>query len=93
LTGADEFRTTAAQLIDCSADCIAIVPSASYASRPAREFAGQKSQSILVLEEQFPSNYYPWQRRGKNRRRTWKIVRGPKIMIGPRPFSIPLPRM
>ena len=29
-TGSDEFRATAAQLLGCSADCIAIVPSASY---------------------------------------------------------------
>src|ERR1700685_3604068 len=29
-SGADEFRVTAAQLLDCSAECIAVVPSASY---------------------------------------------------------------
>src|SRR5260370_41443389 len=63
-TGADEFRATAAQLLDCQADCIAIVPSASYGiATAARNLPVKKGQSILVLEEQFPSNYYPWQRR------------------------------
>src|ERR1019366_5749527 len=63
-TGADEFRATAAQLVGCSADDIAIVPSASYGvATAARNLPVKKGQSILVLEEQFPSNYYPWQRR------------------------------
>src|SRR5260370_8689065 len=34
-TGADEFRATAAQLLDCPPDCIPLVPSASYAIPPA----------------------------------------------------------
>jgi hypothetical protein len=38
-TGSDEFRTTAAQLVGCSADDIAIVPSASYGRAKC---AGQK---------------------------------------------------
>src|ERR1700732_1398814 len=64
-TGADEFRATAAQLLASPADCIAIVPSASYGiATAARNLPAKKGQSILVLEEQFPSNYYPWQRRG-----------------------------
>src|SRR5208337_4200558 len=29
-TGSEEFRATAAQFLDCSADCVAIVPSAGY---------------------------------------------------------------
>src|SRR5450755_589428 len=62
-TGADEFRTTAAQLIDASAECIAIVPSASYGiATAARNLPVKRGQSILVLAEQFGSNYYPWQR-------------------------------
>jgi len=77
-TGADEFRATAAQLLDCSADCIAIVPSASYGiATAARNLPVRKGQSILVLEEQFPSNYYPWQRRAEGTGASLKIVAWP----------------
>ena len=77
-TGADEFRATAAQLLDCSADCIAIVPSASYGlATAARNLPAKKGQSILVLEEQFPSNYYPWQRRAEETGASLKIVAWP----------------
>jgi selenocysteine lyase/cysteine desulfurase len=62
-TGAEEFRTTAAQLVGCSVECIAIVPSASYGiATAARNLPIKRGQSILVLAEQFPSNYYAWQR-------------------------------
>src|SRR5260370_13047378 len=77
-TGADEFRAIAAQFLDCSADCIAIVPSASYASRPAaRNLPIKKGQSILAPEEQFPSNYYPWQRLAEETGSSLKIVAWP----------------
>ena len=77
-TGADEFRATAAQLLDCSTDCIAIVPSASYGiATAARNLPVKKGQSILVLEEQFPSNYYPWQRRAEETGASPKIVAWP----------------
>src|ERR1700694_1088980 len=77
-TGADEFRATAAQVLDCPADCIAIVPSASYGiATAARNLPVKKGQSILVLEEQFPSNYYPWQRRAEETGASLKIVPWP----------------
>ena len=78
-TGSDEFRATAAQLIECPADCIAIVPSASYGiATAARNLPVRKGQSILVLEEQFPSNYYPWQRRVEETGATLKVVAWPE---------------
>ncbi len=78
-TGADEFRTTAAQLIDCSADSIAIVPSASYGiATAARNLPVKKGQSILVLAEQFPSNYYSWQRLAEQNGASLKVVPWPE---------------
>jgi selenocysteine lyase/cysteine desulfurase len=78
-TGSDEFRATAAQLIGCSADCIAIVPSASYGiSTAARNLPVRKCQSILVLAEQFPSHYYPWQRRAEETGASLKVVAWPE---------------
>ncbi len=77
-TGADEFRATAAQIINCSAEDIAIVPSASYGvATAARNLPVKKGQSILVLAEQFPSNYYPWQRRAEETGAALKIVPWP----------------
>lgn len=62
-TGAEEFRATAAQLFGVSADCVAIVSSAGYGIDTAkRNLPVARGQSILVLDEQFPSNYYPWKR-------------------------------
>jgi selenocysteine lyase/cysteine desulfurase len=78
-TGSDEFRTTAAQLLDCSADCIAIVPSASYGiATAARNVPVKKGQSILVLAEQFPSNYYSWQRLTEETGASLKVVAWPE---------------
>ncbi len=77
-TGSDEFRATAARIVDCSADAIAIVPSASYGiATAARNLPVKKGQSILVLEEQFPSNYYPWQRRAERTGAALKVVPWP----------------
>jgi selenocysteine lyase/cysteine desulfurase len=78
-TGAEEFRATAAQLLDCSSDCIAIVPSASYGiATAARNLPIKKGQSILVLAEQFPSNYYPWQRLTEETGANLKVVAWPE---------------
>jgi selenocysteine lyase/cysteine desulfurase len=78
-TGEEEFRTIAAQLLDGSADCIAIVPSASYGiATAARNVPVKKGQSILVLAEQFPSNYYPWQRQAEENSASLKIVPWPE---------------
>jgi selenocysteine lyase/cysteine desulfurase len=78
-SGAEEFRSIAAQLIDCSADCVAIVPSASYGIATAtRNLPAQKGRSILVLDEQFPSNYYAWQRLAENNGASLKIVPWPE---------------
>lgn len=60
-TETEEVRRLFGTLIQAPADCIAIMPSASYglelAARTLPLAAGQK---VLVLAEEFPSNYYPW---------------------------------
>lgn len=59
----EEMRACTARFFLCSADDIAIIPSASYGIQMA---AGNlplaSGKKILVLEEQFPSNLYPWRR-------------------------------
>ena len=78
-TGAEEFRTVASQFLNCTPECIAIVPSASYGiSTAARNLPLKKGQSILVLAEQFPSNYYPWQRLAGENGGMLKVVPWPE---------------
>lgn len=77
-SGSEEFRATAARLIDAPADCVAIVSSASYGvATAARNLPVRKGQHILVLDEQFPSNYYPWQRLAEEAGASIKIVPWP----------------
>lgn len=69
LTAAEWFahtetvRTLAAQVMGAGVDGVAIVPSVSYgiatAAKQARVTAGQ---TIVLLAQEFPSNYYAWQR-------------------------------
>ena len=63
----DFFRDTEiarglfAQLINAPEDDIALVPAASYGvSVAARNLPLGKSQTVVVLAEQFPSNVYAW---------------------------------
>ena len=47
---------------------IAIVPSASYGIQvAANNIKIDKSKKILILEDQFPSNVYPWQKVSKEK--------------------------
>lgn len=58
---AEKVRVLFSSLINADADGIALVPSVSYgvgiatANLPVRQ-----GQNIVVVEEQFPSNIYPW---------------------------------
>jgi selenocysteine lyase/cysteine desulfurase len=77
--GAEEFRTVASQFLDCSPDSIAIVPSASYGiSTAARNLPLKSGQCVLVLAEQFPSHYYPWQRLAEENDAALKVVPWPE---------------
>ena len=61
------------------ADDIAIVPSASYGTATAvRNLPVKEGESVLVLAEQFPSNYYPWQRRVEETGASLKVVAWPE---------------
>lgn len=78
-TGAEAFRATAARVLDCPADCVAIIPSASYGvATAALNVPLKKGQSVLLLEEQFPSHYYSWQRLAAERGASLKIASWPQ---------------
>ena len=62
-TEVEAMREAFARVIGCSTDNIAIVPSASYgAATAARNLVVSAGDAILMLDEQFPSNYYIWKR-------------------------------
>lgn len=73
-----ELRKLFSRLIGLTnADRVALVPSASYGlANAARNISLEHNQEILMVDEQFPSNYYVWERRA---RETGSIVR----MVGP----------
>ena len=77
-TYAEEARDLAGQIYGGPADNIAIVPSASYGLQTAANILPlPQGQKILVFEDQFPSNIYPWQDRAS------KI--GAEVVILPTP--------
>ncbi len=56
-----ELRGLFGRLIGAKAGDIAIVPSVSYAiSLAAANLSVPRGRQVVVLEEQFPSNIYPW---------------------------------
>lgn len=60
-TESEEARGLFARIVGASADDIAIVPSASYGMEvAAQNLEAPPGTRILVLDEQFPSNVYPW---------------------------------
>lgn len=59
----EQLRSLAAQLINAAPDDIAIIPAASYGLAVAAANLMPrlgKGDKVLVLGEQFPSNYYIW---------------------------------
>src|SRR6185437_3171952 len=62
----ERLRALAAPLFNASADDIAIVPSVSYAMAVAiHNVPVERGQSIVILDEDFPSNYYAWEHRSR----------------------------
>jgi selenocysteine lyase/cysteine desulfurase len=59
----DQCRTLFGKLIGCSSEDIAIIPAVSYGiALAAKNLPLTKGQTVVVLEDQFPSNIYSWRR-------------------------------
>ncbi len=62
-TNVELLRQLFARLLGTSTDHIAIIPAASYGiACAAKNLSADPGQKILLLEEQFPSHYYAWER-------------------------------
>jgi selenocysteine lyase/cysteine desulfurase len=60
-TSSEAVRKLFADLINADADDIAFVPAVSYGmAQAAHNIPIEKTQTIVTLSEQFPSNVYPW---------------------------------
>ena len=72
----EAYRTRAARLMGCAADDIALVPSASYAlAIAAKNLPLAAGQNVVMLGEQFPSNYYVWTAKAAAARAEVRIAR------------------
>ena len=62
-------RALFAELVGGEAGGVAVVPSVSYGMAvAAANLPVEKEQKILILEDQFPSNVYPWRELTKRKR-------------------------
>ena len=65
---AEEVRGLFARLVGGDADGVAIVPSVSYGMAvAAANVPAGRGETILILEDQFPSNVYPWRELARKR--------------------------
>src|SRR5688572_5937042 len=61
---------------------IVIIPSVSYGmATVAMNLKVNRGQKIIVASEQFPSNYYPWQRVSEEIGAELKVVAPPDVFI------------
>jgi len=57
----ETVRDLFAGIVGCHSDCVAIIPAVSYGiALAAKNLPVEKGQSIVVLQDQFPSNVYSW---------------------------------
>jgi len=65
-TDVETLRALFARMVDCPADNIAIVPSAGYGvAVAARNLPLQSGDVVIVMNDQFPANYYSWRRHAR----------------------------
>ncbi|HEX8568239.1 MAG TPA: aminotransferase class V-fold PLP-dependent enzyme [Pyrinomonadaceae bacterium] len=66
-TDAKTLRELAAKIIGSEKESIAVIPSASYGIAAAANARVERGQSIVLLDNEFPSNYYAWKELAKER--------------------------
>jgi selenocysteine lyase/cysteine desulfurase len=64
--GAEELRMLAGQVMGVHASHVALVPAASYGiAVAASNVTVKRGQSIIIVEQEFPSNVYAWRQLAK----------------------------
>ena len=83
----DKLRATFGQVINASAHQIAVIPSVSYGiANVSNNINWKPNGEILCLTDQFPSNYYSWQRAAEKENQKLKII-GPSASASNRVSS------
>lgn len=78
-TDTEKLRKEFAKLIQAEASRIVIIPSVSYGmANVMNNLKVSASENIVVAAEQFPSNYYPWQRLQADTGVQIKIISAPE---------------
>jgi selenocysteine lyase/cysteine desulfurase len=74
------LKTSFAQLINTSEpDRIAILPSVSYGlAQVVNNIKAPAGSNIVLMEEQFPSNYYSWKRLAEQQNISLRVVSAPE---------------
>ncbi len=68
-SGAEKLRSLAGKLINANGEAIALIPSVSYGiSIAAANVPVSSGQQIVVMDEEYPSNYYAWKELAKRKR-------------------------
>jgi selenocysteine lyase/cysteine desulfurase len=80
----DEARRLFARIVNApDPQCIALVPSVSYGiGIAARSLRARRGQHIVVVEEAFPSNVYPWRAAARERGLRVQTVEPPTTSSG-----------
>ncbi len=75
----EQTRSLFAELIDARANDIAIIPAVSYGVSVATlNVKLEANQAVVVLEDQFPSNVYPWRELVREKGAKLKTVARPQ---------------
>jgi len=70
-----EARRLFAELVNGDPERVALLPSVSYGlATAARNLPLRAGQHIIVAQDQFPSDYYCWERLARERNASLKIV-------------------
>lgn len=72
----EKLKVTFAELIKADSKQIAVIPSVSYGiSNAAQNIQYKSGGEIILLDEQFPSNFYSWQRAAKENGQEIRIIK------------------
>jgi selenocysteine lyase/cysteine desulfurase len=78
----EKLRKEFSKLINCEASRVVLVPSVSYGmANVVNNIKLSSSDNIIVAAEQFPSNYYPWQRVSQDTRAKLKVIAPPDELV------------
>ena len=74
----ETVRNLFSKIIGCSSKCVAIIPAVSYGiALAANNLQVKRGQSIVVLQDQFPSNIYSWRKTAYRKNAIVKTIRRP----------------